>query len=493
MSGGISGIADLAAKSGGEALAFGLGFALGRALEPAGVELAQTAWSIAPIRAPDAGTLAEGVAQGQVDPGKAADWAKQHGYDGEAFAALVNIANVGPPLGYAFSAWRRGELTDAQFDTTLRRTGLEVEWDAAMRALKDERLDLGAIATAIHRGILRGQGLILVEPPTGPGNVPQIPQSPLDPVHEAASHGIDAERLRVLVANTGLPPGLMEMLRLLNMGKVTADDVKRAVAESNLRNEYMDVALELRRQLLTPTEYVDAHLRGWITEAEMLSGAALHGMTSADTLQLFKTHGRPIPEHQVTTGEARGGVYDGPIDAIPAPFLRALQEGSLRPEWYNLAYHNRYTYPSAFVLRSLAQTGELAAADVEKTLLEIGWRPDFAAKVTAAWTAGKTAKADPHVTKAETQVWGALHKSYVDDETDDAKATADLTALGVAAAGIPQVLSLWQLERQIVRRSLTPSQIKKAVGQPGKDHAWALLRLEELGYSTADAETFLAE
>lgn len=490
---GIFSLAGLAERSAGEALAFGLGVALGRSLEPIGVTLAQEAWKVDPIRAPDAGTLADGVAQGQVDPGKAAEWATEHGYGSEAFAALVNIANTGPALGYAFSAWRRGELTDAEFNTALRRTGLEPEWDTAMRALKEERLDLGAIATAIHRGIMRGQGLIIQEPPTGAGNVPQIPQSSIDPVHEAAAHGVDAERLRVLVANTGLPPGLMEMLRLLNMGKVTTDDVKRAVAESNLRNEYMDVAIELRRQLLTPTEYIDAHLRGWISEPEMLAGAALHGMTREDALQLFKTHGRPIPERQVLTGEARGGTYDGDTSGIPVPFLKALQQGSLRPEWYNLAYHNRYTYPSAFVLRGLASSGAIDHATTEKTLLEIGWEPGFASKVADAWHGGGTATTDKHVTKAETSLFTATHSSYVAMESDQAAARTALDVLNVAADVQAQLFTLWDAERHLIRAQLTPAQVKKAVGAGLFTEAQAIAALLDRGYSQADAETFLRE
>ena len=67
---------------------------------------------------------------------------------------MVAIANVGPPLGLAYEAWRRGQLSDAEFQTALRRTGLEPAWFPALEALKNDRLDLGAIATAVHRGIM---------------------------------------------------------------------------------------------------------------------------------------------------------------------------------------------------------------------------------------------------------------------------------------------------------------------------------------------------
>ncbi len=42
----------------------------------------------------------------------------------------------------------------------------------------------------------------------------------------------------------------------------------------------------------------------------------------------------------------------------------------------------------------------------------------------------------------------------MDNLSTDTETTTDLATLGVAAASIPEVLSLWQTERAIVRRSL---------------------------------------
>lgn len=486
-------LGELGLNTIGEAVAFAAGFASGRALEPIAVAIAQEAWTVAPIRAPDAQVLAEGVAQGQVDSGDAFKWASEHGYGGKQFQALIDIANTGPALGLAYQAWRRGKLTPAQFKTALRRTGLEVEWDAVLEALKDERLDMGAVATAVHRGIMAGQGLIIREPPQTPGKIPHVEQSQLDAATEAEAHGFDAERLRILVGNTGLPPGLMEMLRLLNLGEATEDDVRRAIAQSNLRNEYMDVALALRRQLLTPHEYVENHLRGWSDAGKMHSGAALHGMEAADVDILFQNAGRPIAVHQITTGEARGGTYGGDYAGVPEPYNKALRESNVRPEWGNLAYANRYTYPGAFVIRALAQGGDLTEAETHQILLDIGWEPGLAAKVSKRWHAGTTAKADPHVAKADTHLWTALHKSYVSEESDEAAITPGLHALGVA--DIATVLSRWNAERALIHAQLTPAQIKKAhKNLPDKwPRQRALDALLARGYTEDEAATLLDE
>ena len=487
-------------------VSYGLGTAAGPAIAPFAQLLANEAWTINAIRPPDAIYLAQGVAQGQVDPAWAAGRASEQGFDQTRFDAMVSIANVGPALGYAFQAWRRGNLSDAQFQTALKRTGLEDQWFAALEALKGERLDLGAIATAVHRGIMSDAGLLVTPVPGGGGKVPRIPQSPLDTLAEFAAQGIDPERARVLVADTGLPLALGEMLQLLNRGEVTATDVKVSIAESNVRNEYMDVALALARRLLTPHEYAEAELRGVVADGS--TGAALSGLNDADYRILYGILGRPISVKQITTGLARGGKYDPnatDYSAVPAgPYRDAVRRSAVRPEFAELDYANRYTYPSAFVLRTLAQAGELGnAAAVQQVLEEIGWPPALAKQVATAWVGAGTAGAvaDPHVAKAQTQLWATAHRSYLAGEADAAAMQAALPSAGVAAGAIPAVLAVWDVERELVRKQLTPAQLKKAYKgadtNPATGAPWtldeAIARLVGMGYSHNDAVTFLEE
>jgi hypothetical protein len=216
-------------------------------------------------------------------------------------------------------------------------------------------------------------------------------------------------------------------------------------------------------------------------------------MSAADIALREKVIGRPINEHQIVTGEARGGTYGGDYEGVPEPFNKALRESNIRPEWGNLAYANRYSYPSAFVLRALGKDGTLTAAELEKLFLEIGWPPALAKLVAERTAVTTTGKADPHVAKAETQLWATIHKSYVASESDDAEATSALAAVGVNSTGIPKVLALWQHEREIVRRSLTPSQIKKAWAESKFTRPEAVTRLERLGMDAADADTYLGE
>jgi hypothetical protein len=203
--------------------------------------------------------------------------------------------------------------------------------------------------------------------------------------------------------------------------------------------------------------------------------------------------------HQLVTGLARGGEYGGTYNDIPEPYRDAVRRSNIRPEYARLAYANRYTYPSAFVLRSLAQAGELGnAAAVEAILLDIGWPPSLAAKIAPQWVK-QTAGEDAHVGKAQTQLWNRAHSSYIAAESDDAAASAALARAGVAAASIPDVLALWQAERDLIRKQLTPANIKRAYSKSAVNEAtgaaWtrdeALAALVECGYAPLAAADYL--
>ena len=441
-------------SAGSQAVGVAFGATAIPALLPAVQYLENEAWSLHPDKPPDAVLLAQGVAQGQVDPDSAKQWAREQGFGDAAWTALVDVANVGPALGYAYEARRRKRLTDAELETAFKRQGIEERWFAALLDLKDARLDLGALATAVHRGIMEDAGLLVQPVPGGSGVIPRIPESPIDTVAEFAAHGIDPERARVLVADTGLPLALGEMLRLLNMGEVTETDVQVSVAESNVRNEYMDAALKLRRHLLTAHEQAEAELRGVKTRAEAQAGAAMTGLEPADYATLFQILGRPLNVHDITKGLAHGVTLGGTYDDIPEPYRDAVRRSAIRPEYAKMAYANRYTYPSAFVLRGLTQAGDIAEAEARDILTFEGWEPTLAATVAAKWAATGTGttgatKIDPWVSKAHSHLWTAVQKGYIGGSVDQGNAGTSFDVIGIDQAVRPAIFAAWDEQRRI--------------------------------------------
>jgi hypothetical protein len=520
-----------------EAIGFGIGVALAEALKPEAVALGQEAWKLTPMKAVDAGTAAAIVAEDVEQLGWGQGEAEQAGIDSDRFAAMLGELLNAPGLGELLRMLRRGTIGAGDFAHGLRKAKLETRWDSAVEELQDERLDPAVIATAIQRGLLANAGILPVGPPTAVGRVEPMPVVAIDAIAEAAASGVNRERLEVLARIVGLPPGPGELLQLLNRGAIETADFYRGVAEGNTRNEWADVLLELRRRLLTPTEYVQARLRGWIDDGAMHAGASLSGMETADTDLLMKLSGRPLSFHQVFIGLRRGGTYDGPTAGIDPAFLKSLEESSVRPEWYSLAWAQRYSYPSAFVLRQLTTAGDLTAAQTEQILLYQGWEPTLAKTIAGRWGGSATGigKAETktelddeyeggYITEAEyrraltalgytgqpqdllvhlgdarrvkkwrEKIVDAIAAAHLSFKINDAQASAELAEIQITGEAATLLIVLWNKQRRDTIANLTPAQIKKSIGTDNITRADALLELEHREYTPEDAATFLDE
>ncbi len=460
-------------------LGYALGTAAGPALRPFITDLENEAWTLNPVRPPAAVTLAVGVAQGQVNEAKARAWAKETGFGDDQFTALIDIANVGTGAAYAFELWRRGVVDEAGFRRDVKRLGLEQEWIDDLVKLHDVLLSPSDLANARQQEFIDDARMHT----------------------EGGEQGYTAERMDLLFKLAGLPPGVETGLAMLRRSIIDRARFAHLVATGHTKTEWTNELLQLQEQVLGASTYAGLHLRGWIDEAAMVSGGKLTGHTQAQMDLLYKEHGRPATAHQVFIGLRRGGVYDGPLTGIPQPFIDAIRQSNIRPEWTNILWAGRFTYPSAFVLRALTQGGDLSQAETEQILLYEGWEPTLAATVSTKWAGGTAAVSDSHVSKAETQLWSTLHASYKAEEIDAATTQQAMSTLGVATTAQPQVLALWDAERALIRAQLTPTQIRKALNNgitnPATGAAWtvadATAALLARGYDQADATVFLQE
>src|SRR5579863_2856524 len=319
----------------GGVIGVGVGEAAGAALEPVLDPLKQDAWSKNTPRVLDLGTLAQLAASGLISEDAAVTEGARSGYSSDRVQRSIQLMLTAAPVAELLELWRRDKISEALVDHGLAKARIEPQYWDAINELFYGRLDPAVIATAIQRGIMKDPGFLPVGPPTSEGNVPAFPVSPLDPLLEAQATGIDADRLFVETAIVGLPLSLFEAAQGYFRGILTLDDFKRAVAEGNTRNEWGDSALAVARQILTAGEYAELQLRGYITETQRRALTSQHGMSVENSDLLYNVLGRSIPVHAITTGLARGGVFEGLIGDIPSEYLQSLQRGNLRPEYYN--------------------------------------------------------------------------------------------------------------------------------------------------------------
>lgn len=472
----------------------GVGIAAADAMEPIIEPAKQEAWANNQFKILDPGTAAAAVAAGGISEQEGVTEASRSGINGSRFDALVYLAQKVPEVGEALTLWRRGLISDALWTHVLVKNGYDARYLAPLNDLKvSEPLSPADIATMVQRSVLPNPGILPVTFDNTGSNVTPMPQVDVDPYAEAAKSGTPRYVLDGLARIVGLPPAPGELLMLLNRGIINEAAYRQGISEGDTRNEWADVLMQLRRRLLSPHDYAELQLRGYLTEQQRNDGAALSGMEPADAQLLYDVLGRSIPVHQITTGLARGGVFEGPTDSIPAEYIQSLQRGNLRPEYYNLAYANRYTIPSYFVMRAIIQNGGLTETEGADYFKQMGWPPDLAGKAAAAFSTTTTSTATSYSAKAKTQLWSALHKSFIAGKTPASLAATTLTTIGVPAAQHQQVLDTWTAERDLIRKELTATQIRKATDAPYATAAGKLAALQQLGYNQADAQAFLDE
>lgn len=460
-----------------ESFAFAAGVAIGPVLGPPTQALRNTVNAAYPEVPIAPGLLAEGVAQGQIPHDIAATIASHSGISLDNFNHMIDIANVGPGSGYAFELWRRGDIDEQGFRRAVQRLGLEQEWIDDLVKLHDVLLTPAELANARQQGF-----------------VDQARQ-----YSEAALQGVTNDRAEIQFELSGLPPGVDVLQRAANRNLIDQATFVQGIREGHTKTKYTDLLWTLRNPLLSAATAVRLYLKGWYTQAQRDALGAQWGYTPQQMEDWYLSEGRPATVHQIHIGYARGAKLAGAANEEDA-ILTSVKQSDIRPEYGPLLYAQRYTYPSAFVLRALVEGGAVTQAEGEQALLFSGWEPTFAAKVAASWagtTTGTTA--DTHVSKAQTQIWTTTHASYKAYEISAAAATTALEKAGVEAATIPAVLDIWNAERALIRARLTASDVCKAYQKqdqnPATGAAWtrpdAVAQLLQLGYSNEDAEAFL--
>lgn len=507
-----------------EATAFAAGIAIGPVLGPPVQALKNATWTLYPDMPVPVGVLAEGVAQGQIALDQAHTWARSQGFGDTQFSAMVDAANVGPGSGYAFELWRRGEIDQAGFERALLRLGIEQEWIDDLVKIHDVLLSSAELAN------LQQQGFI----------------DEARANSEGALQGVTNERQQLRFEAAGLPPGVAEGLEMLRRSIVDDTVFSEIVREGHTKTKYTPQLIQLRFRVLSHLQYVEARVRGWIDNAAMYTGGALTGYTQTDLDLLHKTHGRPLSWHQVWIGLQRGGkrldaTADNPAAGlgIDPDFFAALQQSDIQQQWYDLAWAQRYSYPAPFVLRTLAQAGEIDAATLTETLKFIGWEPTFITKVVTAWTGGtgttatqkkqtlahltdeylsgaltraalatvlttslgySADQAEREITLAEfnaaktvrTKNTKLAEKQYVAVKTSEAQARQQLAQLGWPQNVIDNYIAAWNIERDIQVTTLTVAQIAAALKAGSLLASVARPLLADLGEDPAAIETIIA-
>lgn len=502
--------------------------ALGITIEPALENTRQDAWSANPILPLDPATLGALRSQELIDAGAADEQAKRQGFGSDKLEYLYKLSETVPGIGELIELYRREFIDETAFQLGLRKAAVRSEFRDGLLRLKDSILSPADVANAVQQGFIPNDGL-LPGPVGGETNI-DIPVSEvaIDPLQEFKHSGYDEPHGKVLAELVGLPPGPIELLQMLNRGIITDGSYYVGIREGHTKTKWANALKALRHLILTPIEYANLRLRGWITTQEMYDGGKLSGADQAHMDLLYDMQGRPPGPGQLQTAFNRELIDK-------QRFTKGIQESDVREEWVDVEFGLRERFPTIFALRTLTQTGIFDIATTAQILRWEGIRPEFALKMATGWAAGKTAKqkeltmgmietlyesryidagqATALLTKLgytsdeitlilelgdarrvkhflDTAV-SHVHSKFVGFRITTAQATNELNALNLSAQAVADIMATWELEKQIAMPTLTAAQFATAVHYGVLTRAEATTGIRDLGYSAHDTEVVI--
>lgn len=453
----------------GIAVGTGVGSAIAGVVEPTVQDLKNAAWRNYPVLPLEAVEAAQLVASGERPLSWGQDEAQNVGINLDRFNALVDVFDTAPDLSLLFTAWRRGIIDAGEFRAGAKKHGIEDEWIDVLAQLRQVPLSAAESAAAWQQGYM----------PEG------------DSADEAALSGVNATRSQIQRELAGLPPGPETALAMLRRGIIDAGEFEQMIREGNTKTKYTDEYLELRAKILGGPEWAGLWLRGWATEAEAKAGGALDGYDAAAMDNLYLNRGRPATTRQVHIGWQRGGRLPGTSNEREA-FERSVRQSNIRTEYVDLLWAQRFTYPSAFVIRALASDGTFDRDTTERILIESGWNPDYATLAADKWAGAPSAgPGTKWADRQRSRLFSALHSDYVDGGGDEGVLRDGLATIAVAGAEQNAVVSMMEWERQNTRRDLTQAQILKLFKKAIWTREQAQLALDDLGMDVGDASDLL--
>jgi len=456
---------------GGAAVGVGVGGGIATVIEPILRELANEGWAkyqTMPLQAVEA---AQVVASGERELSWGITEAQNMGVDADRFQALVDMVDAAPDLGTLFDLLHRGLIGEADFREGARKGMIEEKWLTPLVQLAQRILSPAEAANAWQQGFM----------------------TEAESEAEAELSGVSPDRSAIQRELAGDPPAPMDSLGMLRREIIDEARFRQIVREGRVKTKYTDDLLALRWHVLNGRDVAGLWLRGWLTEAQAKQLGALDGWGPEEMERLYQNRGRPATTRQVHIGYARGADLPGAANEEQA-IRTAVKQSNIRTEYADLLYAQRFTYPSAFVIRALAQDGTFSPELTESILVESGWKPEWATLAAEKWGGGAAAgPSTKWADRARSRLFTVAHNEYLDDSIDSGQADAILAQVGATAAERPQIIALWDAERGISRLELTPAQIRKAYkkGLPGYSEPEALAELEERGMSPEDADTFL--
>lgn len=252
----------------------------------------------------DAATAADAVAAGLISGGNGDRIAAAYGIVHGDWQVMATLAETVPDQATLLALRNRGELDEERLRYWLHRAGLTDELQPLIATL--QRVLLTPADAAL--GWLRGD----------------IPEATAKEI--AVKNGLDPADFQYLYLNTGEPLGEQQLAEALRRGYIDKQRFAHGIRQSRIRDEWLDVALDLRYEPVPTADAIDAALRGWITDERARKIADQNGVLPDQVQILIDNAGNPPSNEQLLELRRRGFISDELL-------RKGIRQGRTRDEW----------------------------------------------------------------------------------------------------------------------------------------------------------------
>lgn len=441
-----------------------------------------------------------------MDYTQAQNEARRLGINADRFARMVELAQNFGDVSALLDLYNRRLINRTNLTDALHRQGFDLDWAEAFAQSNKRLLSPEQLADMVLRGWL--------DQNTGASH--------------AALSGTDAADFDLLVKDTGEPPGTMQMLEGFRRGFIDQNTLQHGIRESRVRNEWIPLIEALRFEPMSTADAVRAVVENYLSSSDGQRIAEQNGLEPSHWPYLVESWGEPLAHGQMGELYHRGLVSRD-------QFVQAILESRTKNKYVNQAIELSRRLPNERLIVNMIAHNAISVQDGMTLLLELGFTQNDAAAIVKTGTASRTAThktltqativqlysegviardtavqqiqaiglsstdaqwiiaaEDAKLAARERQASIAkIRTSYVGHKIDESTAERDLLAIGVDHNHASRLATLWSVEREANRRSLTEAQIIK-IAQAGLiSPSDASSRLQGLGLTAGDASLVL--
>lgn len=571
----MAGLTDLLGKHGAleQLLLWGLvNQVLSTASQPALTALLQDVQSRNPDQALDPTVAAEAAARGLLGKGQAAAEAAKGGMDAARFALLSELHAVRLSPAELATAILRSYMTRSEAVSEAKPQGVTPAQLDILTALAGDAPGPQQLAQALRRGLIpeAGSGAnavtfeqgiresrlhdkwapliaelakVLLSPPDAASAVVRNFMTRADAEALAAKQGIDADTFARLVDLSGDSPGPQQLAEALRRGLIpdagtgaASVSFQQGIAEGRLADKWAPVIKGLAKLWPTPTDALEAALKGQLTAEQGKATYELLGGDPQFYQWLLNSVGDAPSPLEAASMAARGIIPWHGTGPDVTSFDQAIREGRLRNKWTDsVRQMTKYLPPPGEIITFLAHNA--ITKDRATQMLSEHYMDD---DVMAAFMseAEETQLSDyrgltqssvvdmyyAHLINADqaTAILTALHvtpqaaelllsyadlRQLIDSITKSVQriatlftsrkigtdtATQALTRLGIPAASVDAIVQTWEIQAAANVKTLTQSEIVNAWYYQILDQQTAIDELGAIGYTPYDSWVLLS-